>query len=66
MAIKAVVSERLTSEEKDERGKIWASNDDGVTYWFDSLDDMLPWMEEHDPSAFEAIAWRMARKSTNG
>lgn len=66
MAIKGVVSERLTSEEKDERGKIWVTNDDGVTYWFDSLDDVLSWMEKHDPSAFETIAWKMARKSTNG
>jgi hypothetical protein len=62
MAVKEISNEKLTNEEKDVRGKIWATNDDRVTYWFESLDDVLPWMAEHDRNSYEAIKERMAAR----
>lgn len=64
MAVKEISKEQLTDEQKDARGKVWVT-DNGVTYWYESVDDVLAWMEEHDPNDFAAIAWRMGRKSTN-
>lgn len=62
MAVKEISNEKLTSEEKDARGLIWMTDDNGVTYWFESIDDVLPWMEEHDPTNAAAIIWREANR----
>lgn len=59
--LKEISNEDLTNEEKDARGQIWAS-DKGLTYWFDTLDDVLDWMAEHDKESFEAILARRARR----
>jgi hypothetical protein len=38
----------MTKEDKNSRGKLWATDDNGRTFWFDSLDDALQWMAEHN------------------
>jgi hypothetical protein len=61
MGIITTTTEPLTKEEKDGRGRLWATDDDGTTYWMESLNDILLWMKEHDPDAFIAVMERRLR-----
>jgi hypothetical protein len=67
MAVKEISNEQLSDDEKDARGRIWVT-DNGITYWYESLDDILAWMEEDDSNTYTAILWREAerRKRANG
>lgn len=56
--IVATSTENLTKEEKDARGKLWATDDDGTTYWMESMEDVLLWMKANAPQDFSAIMQR--------
>jgi hypothetical protein len=58
MNIIAITDRSLTNEQKDAVGKIWATNDNGTTYWFEKMEDVLPWMQVHDPETFAALVGR--------